>query len=344
MNDIVIIEILNLLVLSQILCIIIFSLEFSKMSNQINQINIKLSVLIILFFGLIPVLLSAATDPALFLNATRFSEVNIISNVKFATVKNYKGLSQDLMCDIYQPAGDVSKDRPCILWIHGGGFRSDSKRTQNYIVNYATAFAKRGFVCISIDYRLRDGVDLPSLTHKFPALQDAARDANTALDWIRTNAAHYKINLNCLFIAGGSAGGETALTTANYDGPDSTATTKPENKYKNKLWNKKGLIAAGILWGGEESELRGWTYPYLAKNPVPTVIIHGEIDKTILAQNSIDLAEALTKVGVTNELHIIPEMGHTPTGAKTDPLIENWLGDFFVKEWIKAIQSKKEKN
>jgi len=285
--------------------------------------------------------LSAQIDPRTYLKENRFGEVSIAKGIKFATVVNYKGLSQDLLCDIYQPVGDISKNRPCIVWIHGGGFRSDSKRTQNYVVTYATDFAKRGFVCISIDYRLRDGADMPTKAEEFPALKDAARDANTVLDWIRANAYSYNINPSYLFVAGGSAGGRIAITVAQFIGPDVSATTSPENNYKNKVWNKKGIIAAGILWGGLENEFRNWTYPFLNTKSIPAILIHGEQDKTISVQNSIDLATAMTIAKVNNELHIIPELGHTPTGTKTNPLIENWLGNFFVNEWIKTLSCQK---
>ncbi|MEI6555161.1 MAG: alpha/beta hydrolase fold domain-containing protein [Paludibacter sp.] len=281
----------------------------------------------------------APVDPNLFLNTTRFAAVTVTSGVKFATVTNYKGVVQDLSCDIYQPTGDVSTDRPCIIWMHGGGFRTGSVRTQGYIVTYSTAFAKRGYVCISIDYRLRAAADMPTQADEFPALQDGSRDANTALDWVRANAATYKINPNYLFFAGGSAGGRIAGTAAEFDGPDPTATTAPETAYKTKAWDKTGLIATGILWGGQEVEMRAWCYPYLAANPIPAVLVHGDADTTIPVQNSIDLATAMTAAGVTNELHIMPGAAHTPTGSSTDPTIQKWMGDFFVNEWKKVLPS-----
>jgi acetyl esterase/lipase len=315
----------------------ILKIDFEQFKT--NNMNLKYNVVLILFF--LGILNVSAIEPELFLQENRFPEVNVTKDVKFAIVTSYKGIQQDLYCDIYQPAGDVSKNRPCILWIHGGGFRSDSKRTQKYIVNYANDFAKRGFVCISIDYRLRDGVDMPSKTEEFPALQDAARDANTALDWIRSNAKTYNVDPTCLFIAGGSAGGRTAITVAEFNGKDETAVNLPENKYKSKSWNKKGIIAVGILWGGLESEFRSWTYPYLTAKSIPAVIIHGDLDKSIPVQNSKDLAQAMSAAGISNELHLIPELGHTPTGPKTDPMIEKWLADFFVKEWKNTLSKKK---
>ena len=274
--------------------------------------------------------------PDSFLNATRFSAVNI-TTVQYTTVTNSSGSQQNLSLDIYQPTGDASINRPCMLWIHGGSFTSNTKSSQSYIVNYATAFAKRGFVCISIDYRLRSGAS--TLALKWPALQDAARDGNTALDWIRAHAATYGIDANSLFICGGSAGGQTAVTLAQFTGPDSTAKYTPEIAYKNKMWNKQGIIACGIFWGAEEAELRGWTYPYLSTKSIPSIQIHGSADTTIPVQNAYDLQTAFNAAGVTNELHVITGAAHSPSGTTYDPNNLMWSGNFFVNEWKKVLPS-----
>ncbi|MRR24313.1 alpha/beta hydrolase, partial [bacterium] len=179
----------------------------------------------------------------------KFTKVIVTDSIKFADVTDYKGRPVALMLDIYQPAGDNSTGRPVIVWIHGGGFRTGSLRTQNYIVNYATSFAKRGYVCISIDYRLRDSRDMPDRKSEFPALQDAARDANTAIDWVRENAGLYRIDPDLIFVAGGSAGGRAAITLAQFPGPDKSAVHRPESNYRTVYWNKRGIIAGASLWG-----------------------------------------------------------------------------------------------
>ncbi|MEI6748541.1 MAG: alpha/beta hydrolase fold domain-containing protein [Bacteroidales bacterium] len=281
-------------------------------------------------------------DPGAFIPADRFAAITVTSGVKFADVINYKGVPTELLLDIYQPTGDATQARPVIIWIHGGGFRTDSYRTQGYIVDYSTRFAKRGYVCMSIDYRLRLAADMPTQASEFPALQDAARDANAAISWIKANAATYHIDPNLIFIAGGSAGGRTAQTVCQFDGPDPTAISPPENQYLTTLWNKTGIVANATLWGGLEPEMRGWVYPsppystanYLQSTDVPSILVHGDADVTILPQNSIDLHNALDAVGVTNELHIIPGATHSCLGHETE--ISAWLASFFAQEWSKV--------
>ena len=53
-----------------------------------------------------------------------------------------------------EPTGDTVTSRPAIVWIHGGGFTGGDK-TSAEIVAEANAFAKKGFVNVSINYRLR---------------------------------------------------------------------------------------------------------------------------------------------------------------------------------------------
>jgi acetyl esterase/lipase len=286
-----------------------------------------------------------AYDPDLFTTA-RFASVQTTSNIPYATVMatTYNAstgtynprTTTTLTLDLYEPAGDPATTRPVIIWIHGGGFRVDSYKTQGYIVTYATEFAKRGFSCVSIEYRRCYSTNDGHGT-EFPALQDAARDANKALDWVRANAAAHKFDTNYVFMAGGSAGGRTAITVSEFDGPDADAAYPPETDYKTVPWNKAGIVACAVLWGGLEPDMRGWVYPYLQPTDVPAVFVHGDADTTIDVQNSIDLHNALTAAGATSELHILPGAGHTPTTSANNPQIWAWIGSFFISEWKKDL-------
>ncbi len=274
-------------------------------------------------------------DPGLYINP-RFGTISVKAGVPFADVIDYKARPVKLLMDIYQPEGDTSQRRPVIIWIHGGGFRTGSTRTQSYIVKLCQDFAKRGYVCLSVDYRLREGADMPDKASEFPALQDGARDVNYAIEWVRAQYRQWKIDPDCIFLAGGSAGGRISMTVCQFPGPDPAARNLPESLFRTKPWNKMGIIANACLWGGIEPEMRGWVYPYLRKDGVPSILIHGDADKTIPVQNSIDLDKALKNAGITSELHIIPGAAHTPTGNATYPEIVDWISKFFANEWQKV--------
>ena len=69
--------------------------------------------------------------------------------------------AEDLICDIYEPAGDTESDRPLILYFHTGNFLPQyvngsavGNRTDSCAVALCTEFAKKGYVVASCDYRL----------------------------------------------------------------------------------------------------------------------------------------------------------------------------------------------
>jgi hypothetical protein len=138
-----------------------------------------------------------------------------------------------------------------------------------------------------------------------------------------------------MFVAGGSAGGRIGCVVSYHEGPDtnlcSSCTSASPSGVPYTDWNRSGVIALGDLWGSPEPVMRWYS---LDSQDVPTCIIHGTADTTIPYQNSLDLYQGLTNVGVTVELHPIAGAGHTPS---TDSRIEPWLANFFAQEWTKVL-------
>ncbi len=106
--------------------------------------------------------------------------------------------------DVYRPArGGSSALRPVVLYVHGGGFRILSKDT-HWIMGLT--FARRGYVVVSIDYRLAP-------RHRFPA---AVEDCADAYAWTVENAPRWGGDPSRLVLAGESAGANlvTSMTVA----------------------------------------------------------------------------------------------------------------------------------
>src|ERR1700753_2236770 len=55
--------------------------------------------------------------------------------------------------DLYEPRHDSTPLRPLIIWMHGGRFKFGSKEATG-IQLWCTDFARRGYVCAAINYRL----------------------------------------------------------------------------------------------------------------------------------------------------------------------------------------------
>lgn len=222
-----------------------------------------------------------------------FDSIEVKKNIRFTTVTNEKGESQDLQVDIYTPAGDKDHKRPAILWIHGGGFRPGNDKTQSYIVTISREFAKRGYVSISTDYRVRENP-----RDNFPkTLQEAVDDCRTALNWVRQNAKTYGIDPNWIAIAGGSAGGMTGVSLAAIENSEAAQN------------NKRGIFAFIDLWGSPSPDRM---VGELNAHFPPTVIIHGTQDQSVPFQNSEQLSAKLKALGIKHHLYPIPDGPHTP--------------------------------
>ena len=103
-------------------------------------------------------------------------------------------------------APDEARDRPVMVFIHGGGFVIGSK---DCAVQVGAAFARSGLVCVAINYRL--GVDgflpVPGAPTNL-----GLRDMLFALQWVRDNIAEFGGDPDNVTVFGESAG---AMATAD---------------------------------------------------------------------------------------------------------------------------------
>lgn len=226
-------------------------------------------------------------------------KIKIEKDIVFGKSVNIKGENETLLLDIYSPTEGVVKNRPAILWIHGGGFRIGNDKSQKYIVAMATRFAKRGYVCISINYRVREN----PIDDKTGTMKDALEDAMKGLDWFRENSEMLGIDKEKIIVGGGSAGGMIAAHLCFKD--DS----------KTEKWDKSGIIGFINLWGSPDES---WGDLPIDKNDPPTIIVHGTEDASVPFLNSEKIIKELNSNGVKNELVAIEGAGHTPASHMDD--------------------------
>ena len=144
-----------------------------------------------------------------------YDEVSI-ETVKFGEAINSEGENQELMMDIYIGDGNVAENRPLIILAFGGAFIA-GERTSGDMVYFATEFAKKGYVCASIDYRITDAFSLLAEENLVKTVVNAVHDGKAAIRYFRQDAATtdtYKIDPKAVFIGGTSAGGILAAHLA----------------------------------------------------------------------------------------------------------------------------------
>jgi acetyl esterase/lipase len=183
-------------------------------------------------------------------------EVKKTSNEVYASAAiHFSGqpTKRNLLLDIYQPIGLPSGvHSPSLIMAFGGAFHRGSKDDDAFevegsrntaIAEYCLEFAKRGYACFSIDYRLiqedpdpgctvsisnpdfvpRSRVDEVRKIMNLPpannlmlwrGIEGAIDDGVAAFQWVKNNSERLKIDPQKIAVGGWSAGGRIALHAA----------------------------------------------------------------------------------------------------------------------------------
>jgi acetyl esterase/lipase len=147
-----------------------------------------------------------------------FTNVDITTNITYRTTTTYQGVPIDLKLDIHQPRGDTATKRPVVMWMFGGGWVVGDKSN---MAAWATDSAKRGYVGVTIQYRLRSATNL----NVQAAAYDAYDDAVGAVAWLKANAATYRIDPTAIVAGGYSAGAINAMNLLYLPGSRGPATS-----------------------------------------------------------------------------------------------------------------------
>ncbi|GAB2578033.1 alpha/beta hydrolase [Spirosoma areae] len=210
---------------------------------------------------------------------------NIIKtpNLAFGQSVNDQGRLQRHLLDIYQPARDTVAARPVIVLLHGGGFVNGDKAN---MTDYAREFARRGYVAVSINYRLatKPLKTNPPDANFLAAVDNAKEDAFGAIRWLRANAAKYRLDKGRIALMGYSAGAITALAV-NFD----QGTQRQENDGGRGQSTAISTIVE-ISGGIDTTMIKG--------NEKPVLIIHGTKDKGVKYGYALAINKACKEKGI----------------------------------------------
>jgi acetyl esterase/lipase len=224
---------------------------------------------------------------------------------------------ESLKLDLYapvQPAGPW----PAMVFIHTGGWCGGAKEEYG---KQARALAERGYVTITVNYRLAP-------RHRFPA---PLEDVKCAVRWLRANAARYQVDSECIGATGGSAGGYLALLlgfTEPSDGFEGQG-GNPEQSSKVRAvinvagptdltwrnWPGATEVAIVSLMGGSRTTIpaaykAASPMSYLRPDAPPVLTIHGTTDNIVPFEQAEHLHAALAKAGVSSRLEFLSGKGH----------------------------------
>jgi len=242
----------------------------------------------------------------------------------------------DLELDLYLPEG-APENRPAMVLIHGGGFVGGS-RTQGQIVAFAEYFASRGWVCISVDYRIaRDRGTVPSAWAEYVAdnvpmerrnqamaLYPAARDSRAAIRWLHSRAAMYQINPDYVGVMGGSAGAALAImagVTEPEDYRDELSVEEDPTLASTHLDASSRIVVILDYWGPitlvtSLSAIYG--RERFDPTDAPVNIVHGTEDPTVEFSHAENLRDAYMRTGVSYAFEPLEGQGHGAWRARID--------------------------
>ncbi len=147
-----------------------------------------------------------------------FPNLTTTYGITYGSAPDLSGNPVTLTLDMYEPTSDTQTGRPAIVLVHGGSFIGGNSK-QGGVVKLAKAFAQRGYVAVSINYRLlgtgeQCGQEDPPSPACTTAVLAAQHDAQAAVRWLRANATIYGIDPARIAIEGTSAGAGTAIAVA----------------------------------------------------------------------------------------------------------------------------------
>lgn len=235
--------------------------------------------------------------------------------------------------------------RPAVIICPGGGYEMTSDREAEPV---ALQFAASGFQVFTLRYSVKPAV--------FPA---ALAELAAAVAMVRDNAEQWYVDADKIVIAGFSAGGHLAASLGVFWNEtfltDLLQTEKERIKPNGLILSYPVITSGAFAHRGSFISLLGSRYDELlefvslenrvtASTP-PTFLWHTWEDDCVPCENSLLLAQALKRSGVSLELHIYPRGGHglslaneetsCSNGYGIQAECQNWVS--MAARWVKAL-------
>ncbi len=215
-----------------------------------------------------------------------FPLLDTFVDVLYGNNTTFNGANQDLKMDIFVPEGDTVQNRPVVMLAFGGSFIGGQKED---VYSQCIYYAKRGYVAITIDYRLYDGAlfPLPSPAVLTDEVVKAVSDMKAAIRYMREDAATsnlYKIDTNFIFVGGISAGGILASHLAYLDSTDTYDASVTTAIANNGGW--KGNSSSNYQYSSEVQGVLNFSgalkeADYIDANDPPLFSAHDDADGTV---------------------------------------------------------------
>jgi alpha-L-fucosidase 2 len=220
---------------------------------------------------------------------------------------------ESLKLDAYVPDG--AGPFPAVILVHGGGWNAGDKSggpKKGYMAPLHEPLQKAGFAWFSINYRLAP-------KHPYPA---CIEDVETAIRWVKANAAKYHLDPQRIALSGESAGGHLVeLAAVRADESTRMAAIVPFYGRGELLGDLKPGAAMRVnyvqLFGRktfDETAQRVMTEAspllHLKAGLPPVLLVHGTADQSVPYEQSVEWQKRSRAFGLTCDLITIKDGVH----------------------------------
>jgi pectinesterase len=232
--------------------------------------------------------------------------VKVVRNIVYARYGE-----REVRLDLYLPKQPAAEKIPCIVVIHGGGWRSGDKTR---FAAQAADLADKGFAAACIGYRL-----LPEVSFPAPVV-----DCKAAVRWVRANAGKHGIDPGRIGATGGSAGGHlTAMLATSHkarelEGEGGNAGVSSRIQAAVAMATPADLTRNAGRQNLDPAVARLVSpVTHVDKDSAPMLLLHSDADATVPYQQSELLLAKLKEAGVKAELVKIPGAPHAFWNGET---------------------------
>jgi len=229
-----------------------------------------------------------------------------------------------LTLDFYRPKGGGKSPRPCIVWIHGGGWERGNKGG-NAAPRLAPFVRTGDYVAASIGYRLSGTATWPAQIH----------DCKAAIRYLRANAGQLGLDPERIAVWGSSAGGHLAalLGTSGdvkelegplgptgvssrvaaavaYCGPADFAAFGLDSERLNRPGQSVYKLFGGPVQEKKDAARAASPVTHVSRDDPPILLVHGTNDQVVPIDQSRRLHRALQAAGCDVTLVQVEGAGH----------------------------------
>lgn len=276
--------------------------------------------------------------------STLRAKIDVQTDVEYG-----KAGERSLKLDVIKPKEASETPRPCVVWIHGGGWQNGNKSSG--VGRLAGLVATGDYVGVSVGYRLTDETAWPGQIH----------DCKAAIRWVRANAKSLGIDPDKIAVMGSSAGGHlvSMLGTSgdvkelegkngspdvssrvacvvDLCGPSDFLAIGKDNPKLNDPAGPVYKLLGGPLSDKQDVAKEASPVTYVSADDPPFLILHGTEDRTVAIHQAELLHAARQKSGNKTIFVKINGGGHGIGGPDVTKRIEAFLAKHLLGKDIEV--------